>query len=940
MKLRDFLAAVMPQTGVRVIARTRIGTNKRNKPFTYFQHLPCNSHEQAQQAVTQLVKATDADVYYALATFNQAFHTNKKGKKVIRVRENVCKLKALWLDIDFKHGLSDHTQVVAALREFSNRSGMPMPSILVHSGNGLHAYWPFEEEIDGIRWQRLADRLKGQCQKFGIAADHACTADACRVLRPVGTINHKDPDNLKIVKAVASNRLFDVAVLEAALFGGSDTDGLGATPDWVRTVVGGDTQELQGHVGARRDVESYFSEITTGCGVLKHAHESKGVDCSEPEWVAVLQILRFCKDGELFIHEVSSGHVGYDPEDTKEKYQQRLDNDAGPTLCSNFAGYRPEICSKCPHYNKIKTPLSLGEEKPATASGKEFPLKTWRPIAGHMGMERKMFDPASNQYYWEKKLSRSWELKAAARAISDAHYSYTVVSRLGSGRPIEIDLPGFMLGSPPDLKKTLAEAGAPLVQSELNEWMSLMSTWLQELQKSRKVGDAVDRMGWIEAMEDKHIDRLGFTAGTSSFLRDGSQKTGLRISAEYQEIAKHYTPVGELSNWRRAADFITEQDNPAFTAVLASAFAAPIFGFTNMPGAMLTVVSTHSGVGKTSAMKVAQAVWGSPTNGMNSTTDTHLSVIRKVAFLKNLPIYWDEIRGQKSLENFYHTAFDVAQGKERTRLDSGAKMRTINTWKTMVVGASNESLFDYMAQQGGASNAATARTFEIVVDPFDDPTRASRNAMFGVLDTNYGVAGQKFAEYLAENDNKVQKTTAQLYERLYSDWKLNEGERFWAAICATLLLGAALANACGLTKINEKTLSVFLRDNVTRLRVRTNSSMLGSTPRELVIGYLQAHQDGQLVIDAFPTPGQTGLPQMISQPHSRLMIVKGGDMVRIRKQDFTDWLRKSKNLTFSAIEEAMGTDLQMRQLSTKLAGGTKWELPKSRCLELVFDDSV
>jgi hypothetical protein len=70
------------------------------------------------------------------------------------------------------------------------------------------------------------------------------------------------------------------------------------------------------------------------------------------------------------------------------------------------------------------------------------------------------------------------------------------------------------------------------------------------------------------------------------------------------------------------------------------------------------------------------------------------------------------------------------------------------------------------------------------------------------------------------------------------------------------------------------------------------------------------------------------------------MIVKGGDMVRIRKQDFTDWLRKSKNLTFSAIEDAMGTDLQMRQLNTKLAGGTKWELPKSRCLELVFDDSV
>ncbi|NCF69106.1 MAG: DUF927 domain-containing protein [Chloroflexi bacterium] len=940
MKLLEFLAAVMPQTGVRVIARTREGLNKRNKPFTYFQHLPCNTHEQAQQAVKQIVKATDADVYYALATFKQSFHSNNKGKKVIRVRENVSKLKALWLDIDFKHGLSDHTQVVAALREFSNRSGMPMPSILVHSGNGIHAYWPFEEEIDGIRWQALANGLKQICQDHGLAADHACTADPCRVLRPIGTLNRKDPDNPKIVKGISTGALFDPSKLEAALLGERNTADETAVPLHLRGVVGTGYTELQGHVGGRREVESFFSEIIPQCGALRYAHESRGADCSEPEWVGVLQILKHTSDGQLFIHEVSDGHADYTPEDTKEKFQQRLDNDAGPTLCSTFATYRPEICKACPHWNKIKTPLSLGEEKPVTATGKEFPLKTWRPIEGHMGMERKMFDPGSNQYYWEKKLSRSWELKTASRAIADSHYSYTVVSRLGKGKPIEIDLPGFMLGSPPDLKKTLAEAGAPLVHNEVNEWMILMSTWLQELQKARTVGDAVDRMGWIEALEDKHIDRLGFTAGTSSFLRDGTHKTGLRISAEYQEIAKHYTPVGELSNWRKAADFITDQDNPAFTAVLASAFAAPIFGFTNMPGAMLTVVSTHSGVGKTSAMKVAQAVWGSPSNGMNSTTDTHLSVIRKVAFLKNLPIYWDEIRGQKSLENFYHTAFDVAQGKERTRLDSGAKMRTINTWKTMVVGASNESLFDYMAQQGGASNAATARTFEIVVDPFDDPTRAARNAMFGVLDTNYGVAGQVFSEYLATNDNKIQNATAQLYERLYTDWKLNEGERFWAAICATLLLGAALANACGLTRINEKTLSTFLRDNVTRLRVRTNSSMLGSTPRELVIGYLQAHQDGQMVIDAFPAPGQTALPQMLSQPSSRLMIVKGGDMVRIRKQDFTDWLRKSKNLTFSAIEEAMGADLQMRQLNTKLAGGTKWELPKSRCLELIFDDSV
>ena len=96
------------------------------------------------------------DVYFALATFKQGWHKNAKDKNVLRVRENVDQLKSLWFDIDFKGGLSDPTQVVAALRDFSKSTGMPPPSILVHSGNGIHAYWPFTTSVTYIEWQGMA----------------------------------------------------------------------------------------------------------------------------------------------------------------------------------------------------------------------------------------------------------------------------------------------------------------------------------------------------------------------------------------------------------------------------------------------------------------------------------------------------------------------------------------------------------------------------------------------------------------------------------------------------------------------------------------------------------------------------------------------------------------------------------------------------------------
>lgn len=943
MNLLDFLNAVVPTQGVGIAARMRTGQKPNGKEFYYFQHLPCNDHTQMQQAIKQIVKATKSNVYFALASYKQGFHQNSKGKKVIRVRQNVNKLKALWFDIDFKDGLSNPTEVVAALRGFSSRTGMPVPSILVHSGNGIHAYWPFDREIGFEEWHTLAEALKSAGKADGLAADLACTADPCRVLRPVGSVNWKDPENPKVVKGSTTGQLFNPDDLRTALLGGcaAHEETLGEVPAFLRGVVDtGSIESLSGQHYSGSAVEHFWTEITKSCGVAKYYQESGGEDCSEPEWTAALQLLRHCTDGQLYIHDVSNKHPDYDAQETNDKFQQRLDNDAGPTLCETFHGYREDICKVCPHFRKIKTPLSLGEEKAPTVSGKEFPLRSWRPIEGNLGMERKMFDPTSNQYFWEKVLKRTWELKAASKGLNDGVYSYTIVTKLGQSNPVEIDLPGSFLGSLPDLKKCLAEAGCPLPQAETGPWMELMSTWLQEIQKARNVHDAVDRLGWMEKVDGDRVDRVGFTAGDTCYMSDGVVKTGLRVAAEYKEIAKHYTPRGEYARWRATADFLAEQNIPAFTAILASSFAAPIFGYTNMPGAMLTIVSTQSGLGKTSAMRVAQAVWGSPSNGMNSTTDTHLSVIRKVAFLNNLPVYWDEIRGQRSLENFYHTAFDVAQGKERTRLDSGAKLRTVNSWKTMVIGASNESLFDFMAQQGGASNAATARTFEIVVAPFDDPTRASRNAMFGALDSNYGHAGQEYSKFLALNEDRIHSMTTETYEKLYGSWQLCEGERFWAALCSSLIVGARLASEAGIVNIDIKTLSAFLKENITRLRIRTQSSMLGTTARELVIGYLQAHQDGLMTIDSFPTRGQTSQPIVQSPPNARLMVVRAGEVLRFRKQDFVDWLRKSKNITFSAVEEDMVNTLQMREPNTKLAAGTKWELPKTRCVEVVFNDGA
>lgn len=930
MKLSEFYQALLPDDGVLVL-----GTKEK-----YFKHVVCNDHAALQQATINAAKS-GTDVYYALASFKQGFHENSKGKKVVRVRDNVHKLKALWFDIDFKGGLSNPTEVVAAIREFCTATRMPAPSILVHSGNGIHVYWPLQTSITYSRWQVLADALKGAASAQGLPADLVCTADPARVLRPIGTRNLKDQNNPKPVKPLFwSGKLFDPAELEAALlgYGGQAESGLqlaGPVPDYLRHAEY--NTDLVSAVGGRM-VEAFVPNIAKKCGVIAHVLTTNGEDCSEPEWVAALQLAKHCTDGELYYHDLSKGHRDYTPEDTNEKWQQRLENEAGPTLCDTFATYRPEICKACPHRGKIKTPLVLGEEEVVTAEGKEFPIYGWRPIEGSMGMEKKSFDKESKEYIWEKVLNRTWELVSASRDMVTGNYMITIVTRYSDSTPVSIDLPNKLLGDTHGLKKELAEKGCAIEQKEVTHWINLMNTWIRQVQKQRKVGKSVSRYGWIEERSEGKVHTTGFTAGDTSYMKDGTVHQDLRIAAEHKEVARHFIPDGDFENWKEAADFIADQNIPALTSTLASAFAAPLFGYTSMSGAMITLVSRESGLGKSSALQTAQAVWGHPKVGMNSISDTENSIIAKTAFLKNLPIYWDEIRGDDALDNFHRIAFQITQGKSKARMNAHAEMREVLDWKTIVIGASNESIFDHMAQRGGASNAASARTLELELEPFDDPTRAARNAMFGRLDSNHGHAGQLFAAYIATRQAAIADYVRKLYERIYTEWGFTEGERFWCATIASLLAGASLAKKAGIVNLDAKAMSQYLRDRVTVLRARTGHALSNTSAREVVIAYIQQFQDGLLILDQFPARGAgTQNPVVKSPPKNRMMIAKASDTYRFRAKDFEAWLKKSQHMNLSALWPQMQKELTASEQKSYLGiKDTAYYLPRSRILEVTL----
>ena len=938
MTLIEFLDAVLPPSGVFVAAK-KVTIDIGGRSVGTFHHAAAKTHHDMAAAIVELAQSK-TDTYFALAAYRQGFHEDPSGKKqkdgkpkkVIRVGTNVAELKALWLDLDFKSGYTDAKAVIEALRKFCASTTLPPPAILVHSGGGVHAYWPLTEAIPVARWQGLADALKSAAKATGLQADLVCTADSCRVLRPVQSVNWKDPTNPRRVKLLyASGALYDPADLEARL------------KPWEKSVshaspVSGSSvtvfDEFTAGVGSGvKHAPARFETLVKHCAVSRHIADTHGKDQSEPEWVAILQLLKFCEDADLWVHSVSDGHPGYDAQATSEKWRQRLANEAGPTLCSTFEQYHPELCRKCPRYGYIKTPLQVGAEDTQPVGGHPF---GWRSSENGRCTERLMLVPTAEggeEKKWVKVMSYVFDNFRTTRSFATGHVEHRLDVR---GVVADLTIPGEALGNQNKLIEHMALYGVAFRGKEAIAFKELMATWLKTLQDAKHVAEVTEQLGWI--VKDKVYE--GFSAGPTTFYADGRVRNDVRTAKEFAAVAKYYEACGDLESWKKVAAFIAEQNNPAFTALIASSFAAPILHFTGVSGGILSIVSRESGVGKSSALKLSQSVWGSPTHGINAIDDTPKSVARKLGFLHNLPAYWDELRGQNTIEEFLTLAFQVTQGKEKTRLDQTATLREIHTWETMLIVASNDSIFDAMGSFAVGSDAGVARTFEITVEPYTSPaSRAQVGLLFESLHLNYGHAGRVYAQYLATHAELVRARVQTMRAKLGESQRERQAERFWLAMMASMIVGAQIAKDLKLMDIDIRTLTTFLIQNLLRLRGRTSESMQSSDPGEILATYIQQHQDKALTVDRFPAARQNTLnymPEIIGGPPKSAKIIvhiaKAEKLIRFSRSDFIRWLR-SRAIPDSLIA-TMLEQLGGREMQGMLGIGTAWEIPaRQRLLE-------
>lgn len=960
MELKQFLQLVTAD-GLRCIAmQTDVG----------FVQMPAKTADEAVRLI-EWVDGQKKNCYYALATF-QREHLNGNGKRrVSRKRKNVDSLKALWVDIDFKDcAVPTLRGALGEVGAFLEATGFPKPTVMVSSGNGLHLYWPFDGAVSYGVWSKLASGFKLLCKREGLPADHACTADSARVLRPIGTHNWKDTDNPKPVRWVGGSG----DTFAPADFGkrlnvdgsvGGRNEGSSTLPEHFRKAASEQCSTREYTATAKRDQN--VKQVFSTCGVMRHVLKTGGAEQSEPEWNATLMLLAHLDDGAKLVHRMSEGHPGYDADTTMEKWQQKVEaveDGTGPTLCRTFEGYYPSICQSCPFYRseKVKTPKSLAylePETPAppkagtaafhlTAAAKfqqgQFP-NGWRVDGNNTGVERKVWNGETKEYEWVMALFQIWKLRKATRNIREKDYQLVLVNE-HRGDVSEIPCPAGLLGTTNDLTRLLATFGAPIVDpNELRSFRQLMSTWIADLRAANAVEEVTDQLGWIEKVDDeaKTAETIGFACGTDAYYRDGTHRSGVvAVNSKHRGIVKSFEPVGAPEPWYEAVDFLTEQGCNHLITMVVSAFAGPLMRFTGQNGGVLSIVSEDSGAGKSTGMSVAQAVWGDPANAPATIQDTATVVKNKLAYLQNVTAYWDEVRGDDQImNNFVQIAFQVSQGRDRERANSSAETIRAQTWKTLLTTASNDSLYDIAAGKLGESDAGVYRIYELRVAkgefPAHDPVIASAVVD---LQTNFGHGGKVYAKWLVDNFERLAPEVNDMRLKIEKAVKSVSAERFWVATITSLVMGAKYANEAKLTAFDIKKLLKYLLDGFVKLRTRTLDSRTQLSPRELVAAYAMQHQDRKVTVDWFPVGrgGDRSRRPVLQGDHHyvrKVSYVESTELgvVRVSKSDFTTWLRKSKNLRFSdKLKNEFKKELRMTEQKTILAADTKFAVPRAVCL--------
>jgi hypothetical protein len=910
--------------------------------------------DEAVKAIEWLSKLPDTrEIYFCTSTQRTA--TEKTGKNdfkyhlPIRNQANAVKLKSLFLDVDCKggkNGYPDLSAAVAAVGKFIQDAGLPKPSALVRSGGGVHVYWTVMRALTPAEWQPLANALAEATKRHGLKCDTQVTIDSARILRVAGTFNRKtEPPRPVILQGATDwdykNEVIDKALEPYRVATPTSKPNFLESPELFkpRKPIQG-TSDLAAGIQQTQAAPIQLESVLPQCGFLNEAVTTGGKDYTNPLWHLTTTIASFCENGRVKAHAMANGHPGYDPKTTDEFYdrveREKATKGFGWPSCAKISACGARQCQSCPLFAQAKSPLYFAqraEPAPRLPSGvtasphsatNDLPSGYGRRPDGIILKYVTKEDgatqghPICNYSMTSPWLQKSpWILHFTAITDTDG--------------PVQLAIPTETCASKDTFLKWCHSNGLMLNDAQAKNTRIFFMSWIETLQKTKDAVVSSAPFGWSVSRNTGRLE--GFVYGGVVWTPADS-----RPAANPDPVtAQQYMPRGEMEPWVAAAKMVTSQHRPELDAILAASFGAPLVRFTGESGLLMSVYSLESGIGKSTVLKVGQAVWGDPVRAMQGLADTQNAVLNKIGEIRSLPLFWDELKTEEDTRKFVNLAFQLSAGKEKSRLTQNAVQRNPGSWQTMLISASNDSLLDRITAATKATTAGLYRVFEYEVTPGTAgqiaPADAART--IGKLSDNYGQVGLAYARFLGANFTRVDEEVGDFLKALSTEVNSQPDERFWIALSTCVCMGARYANQLGFTTIDEDALRAFVISVLGKMRAERSSQPVDMKNPINVSNMLQQFLNAMRARHTIFT-NRIHLGQGKPAPQSVRILGDSarleGIYVQVGVEDkllrfsstyFHEWLRQREypqKVLREALERLFGTE----KVKARIAAGTRW----------------
>jgi hypothetical protein len=705
-----------------------------------------------------------------------------------------------------------------------------------------------------------------------------------------------------------------------------------------------DNGELSGGVEKRESAPVNLDAVATECPFINEALATGGKAFANPLWNITNLIATFTEGGRADAHRMGDKHPTYTEESTDEQFDRKLRERAEKGLgwpsCNAITNAGYIACQACPHFGKGKSPLSFAPKpqiaSQVTASAAAVDNLPKGYLLHSDGIVCRVVTndddttvtvPLCNYPMTSPWLQKEpWVLHFTT--VTDTH------------GPTQLAMPTEVCASNETFRKWCHSKALMIDDAQAKLTRRFIMSWIQTLQQIKQSVISSKSFGW--SVRDGNVE--GFVFDGQVWTPSGNHPAANPDPV----IANQYAPTGKIDHWCAAAKLITNQKRPALDAILAASFGAPLVRFTGQSGLLMSVYSLESGVGKSTALKVGQAVWGDPIRATQSLSDTQNSVLNKIGEIRNLPLYWDELKTEEDTRKFVNLAFQLSLGKEKSRLTQSVLQRNPGTWQTILISASNDSLLDYIVGRTKTTTAGLYRVFEYEVETGSvgqiAPSTAQR--LVARLNDNYGQVGLEYARFLGANCAHIDQEVGEFLEELEKEVGPQADERYWTALITAVCVGARYANELGFTAIDETALKEFMVNSLSNMRAERVKQPIDMTQTFNVSNMLAKFTNDMRARHTIFTnrihlgPGKpaNGAIKILNIDESKLealyvQIGREDKIMRISSTAFYDWLRQNE-LPQKVLREALERQLAMKTIKARMAAGTRYAGAQEYLLEI------